>query len=98
MLTIQTDWLEKAHLTEADARLEFALFLLSTSKISLAEAAELAERPFEEMLHIAAERGVEFVIEPKPMPKKVPKAGFFKGKIWMSDDFNEPLEDFKDYM
>jgi len=23
--------------------------------------------------------------------------GTFKGKIWMSDDFNEPLEDFKDY-
>ena len=24
--------------------------------------------------------------------------GALKGKIWMSDDFNEPLEDFKDYM
>jgi len=24
--------------------------------------------------------------------------GSLKGKIWMSDDFNEPLEDFKDYM
>lgn len=22
----------------------------------------------------------------------------WKGKIWMSDDFDEPLEDFKDYM
>jgi len=25
-------------------------------------------------------------------------AGFLKGKIWMSDDFDEPLDDFKDYM
>lgn len=23
--------------------------------------------------------------------------GSLKGKIWMSDDFNEPLEDFKDF-
>lgn len=25
-------------------------------------------------------------------------AGILKGKVWMSDDFDEPLEDFKDYM
>lgn len=24
--------------------------------------------------------------------------GIWKGKIWMSDDFDEPLEDLKDYM
>ena len=24
--------------------------------------------------------------------------GCMKGKIWMSDDFDEPLEDFKEYM
>ena len=24
--------------------------------------------------------------------------GSLKGKIWMSDDFDEPLEDFKEYM
>jgi len=28
-----------------------------------------------------------------------PYAGCMKGTVlWMSDDFNEPLEDFKDYM
>jgi len=30
--------------------------------------------------------------------KKAPKFGCMKGKIWMSDDFDEPLEDFKEYM
>jgi hypothetical protein len=30
--------------------------------------------------------------------KKIPKAGFMKGKIWMADDFDAPLEDFKEYM
>jgi len=24
--------------------------------------------------------------------------GCMKGKVWMSDDFDEPLEDFKEYM
>lgn len=30
--------------------------------------------------------------------KKTRKAGFIKAKITMSDDFNAPLEDFKEYM
>jgi nucleoid DNA-binding protein len=31
---------------------------------------------------------------------EVNKSGFgaLKGTIWMADDFDEPLEDFKDYM
>ena len=24
--------------------------------------------------------------------------GLWKGKVWMSDDFNEPLEEMKEYM
>jgi len=30
--------------------------------------------------------------------KKVPKLGCMKGKIWMADDFDAPLEDFEEYM
>jgi len=30
--------------------------------------------------------------------KKTPKPGCMKGKIWMADDFDAPLEDFKEYM
>ena len=26
------------------------------------------------------------------------KAGIYKGKGWLSDDFDEPLDDFKEYM
>lgn len=36
-----------------------------------------------------------------PEEEESPKRGGFgiwKGKIWMSDDFDEPLEDFQDYM
>lgn len=35
---------------------------------------------------------------PAPMPAKMPKFGFGKYKIVMRADFDEPLEDFKDYM
>ena len=34
-------------------------------------------------------------------PKKRPLSelrGLLKGKVWMSDDFNEPLEEMKEYM
>ena len=32
------------------------------------------------------------------LESKVPKFGSAKGKYIMSDDFDEPLDDFKDYM
>lgn len=34
----------------------------------------------------------------KVTPNKQPKFGSAKGQVWMSDDFDEPLEEFKDYM
>ncbi|MDJ0679389.1 MAG: type II toxin-antitoxin system prevent-host-death family antitoxin [Xenococcaceae cyanobacterium MO_167.B52] len=36
---------------------------------------------------------------PATTVKRYPaKAGSAKGQVWMSDDFDEPLEEFKDYM
>lgn len=53
----------------------------------------------------AALRGEEIVItkDEQPVVKLVPfkrgrRAGSAKGLIEISDDFDEPLEDFKDYM
>lgn len=35
----------------------------------------------------------------RSLPRIGPRAGgSAKGKIWMADDFDAPLEDFKDYM
>ena len=34
----------------------------------------------------------------KPEQKKGRKLGSVKGDYWMADDFNAPLDDFKDYM
>jgi hypothetical protein len=47
---------------------------------------------------------IEFLLEkhtkqsPDEKPQKKRKAGSLKGKIWMADDFDAPLEDLKDYM
>ena len=50
-------------------------------------------------------KGEEIVItrDDQPVAKISPikrplKRGSAKGKVWMSDDFDEPLEDFKEYM
>lgn len=35
---------------------------------------------------------------PRPPVTGIPKAGSLKGKIWMADDFDEPLEELREYM
>lgn len=40
---------------------------------------------------------IPFPVSGEP-EKKSPKPGCLKGKIWMADDFDAPLEDFKEYM
>ena len=42
-------------------------------------------------------RSIPFAITGEPV-KKSPKLGGWEGKIWMADDFDAPLEDFKEYM
>jgi|688.fasta_scaffold159470_2 mRNA-degrading endonuclease RelE of RelBE toxin-antitoxin system len=44
---------------------------------------------------------IEFLMERKKRPEEPKKkriAGLAKGMITIPDDFDEPLEDFKDYM
>ena len=46
------------------------------------------------------QRGLPFAVAvpPESPGQKTPKLGGWEGRIWMSDDFDAPLEDFKDYM
>lgn len=37
-------------------------------------------------------------LKQKSIHKKHPKAGFLKGTFKMSPDFDDPLDDFKEYM
>lgn len=53
-----------------------------------------------EVLHyieFLSERYLEKRSEPE-VQQKNRQAGLLKGKIWMTDDFDAPLEDLKDYM
>lgn len=57
------------------------------------------------MLLNLAIQGEEIVItqDDKPIARISPikrplKRGSAKGKVWMSDDFDQPLEDFQEYM
>ena len=43
------------------------------------------------------QQGLPFPVIGEPQKRK-PKPGCMSGKIWMSDDFDEPIEDFKEYM
>ncbi|MEO1295861.1 MAG: DUF2281 domain-containing protein [Cyanobacteria bacterium J06636_16] len=54
-----------------------------------------------EVLHyieFLSEKYAEKMAASKPLTKKRGGLGILKGKIWMSEDFDEPLEDMKDYM
>ncbi|GAB3962274.1 hypothetical protein GCM10028805_63070 [Spirosoma harenae] len=39
---------------------------------------------------------VEETAETQEKPKRIP--GLMKGSFWISDDFNDPIDDLKDYM
>lgn len=39
---------------------------------------------------------VEDAVENQEKPKRTP--GLMKGSFWISDDFNDPIDDLKDYM
>jgi antitoxin (DNA-binding transcriptional repressor) of toxin-antitoxin stability system len=65
--------------------------------LALVEAGECVE--------IYPESGESFALVHRPKHDRetatwpgYPKAGSLKGKIWMSDDFDEPLEEFREYM
>ena len=42
--------------------------------------------------------GASFRLVPVSSKKPRPTFGSAKGEVWMSDDFDDPLDDFDDYM
>jgi DNA-damage-inducible protein J len=45
------------------------------------------------------QNGIPFaLVTEKPPAKKIPKFGSLKGKMSMADDWDAPLDDFKEYM
>lgn len=73
--------------------------ILKMKPITIAEAADISD------LVDAALRGEEVIVKNgatvKLIPdivKPIPKFGSAKGLIQISEDFDEPIEEFRDYM
>ena len=43
-------------------------------------------------------KGIPFELVTEEPPKKTRQFGRYKGKMWMADDWDAPLEDFAEYM
>lgn len=52
----------------------------------------------EEIVILKDDRPVVKLAPVEPVKRRPAKAGSAKGQVWMSEDFDEPLEDFKEYM
>lgn len=72
--------------------------------VSIAEAkakfSELIRRAEagEEILVTRHGKIVARVLPPEAKVRKPPLLGALKGQIWTTDDFDEPLEEFREYM
>jgi prevent-host-death family protein len=71
--------------------------------VTIAEAAEKLSDLIDAALRgeeviITKDGSVVKLIPDNPVKRYPAKAGSAKGMVWMSDDFDEPLEDFKEYM
>lgn len=47
---------------------------------------------------LITEDGQAVQLVPVAQSRNQPKFGSAKGQVWMSDDFDAPLDDFKEYM
>jgi prevent-host-death family protein len=71
--------------------------------VTIAEAAEQLSDLIDAALRgeeviISKDGSVVRLIPANPVKLYPAKAGSAKGMVWMSDDFDEPLEEFKEYM
>jgi antitoxin (DNA-binding transcriptional repressor) of toxin-antitoxin stability system len=74
-------------------------------QISVTEASEQLSQLIdaalagEEIIIIREQHPVVKLMPLAALPKRYPaKAGSAKGLVWMADDFDEPLEEFEEYM
>ena len=68
-------------------------FTVTEAKAQLSKLLEMVERG-ERVLIRRGKKVVAEMVEPKKNRAREP--GLWKGKIWYSDDFDEPLHDFID--
>jgi len=52
----------------------------------------------EEVILLNGDRPVAKIMSVEPIKRHPAKAGSAKGLVWMSDDFEAPLNEFKEYI
>ena len=69
---------------------------ITQAKADISKVLDLAIKG-EEIVITQDNKPVAKILAIRPVLRSL-KRGSAKGKVWMSDDFDEPLEDFKEYM
>ena len=100
MITISDEIVNQSGLDEQRFKIKLAVMMYETQLMSLPQAATFVGISNYDMQHHIGIRGIKIRWEEDFPPKKGKrKAGQLKGFVtYMADDFNVPLEDFKDYM
>jgi len=71
---------------------------LEEAAAKLPELFDAAMRGEEVLVTANGEINATIQLVPRAANSNRPQFGSAKGKIWMSDDFDAPLEEFKEYM
>lgn len=73
-------------------------YTMETAVANFEELMEHAQQGL--VVNIVGSDGREYELKLKPLPRKngPRKLGSANGQIWMSEDFDDPLPEFKPYM
>jgi predicted HTH domain antitoxin len=100
MVIISDEFIKEKGLSEKQFKIELAVMMYEKQMMNLTQAAELAGISDLEMQHELGNKNIPIRWEEEFSRKKgIRKAGQLKGFVtYMAEDFDAPLEDFKDYM
>jgi predicted HTH domain antitoxin len=100
MITISDEIVNQSGLDEQRFKIKLAVMMYETHLMNLPQAAAFVGITHYDMQHHIGLQGIKIRWEEDFVPKKSKRqAGQLKGFVTnMADDFNAPLEDFKDYM
>ena len=71
---------------------------MTEEKLILSQIKQLPEQLKQEALHYIQFLQERYAAQNQPNKRRKRKAGSAKGKYQLAPDFDEPLEDFKEYM
>ena len=98
MITISDEIVNQSGLDEQRFKIKLAVMMYETQLMTLPQAATFVGISNYDMQHHIGIRGIKIRWEEDFPRKKGKRKGGGLVVNYMSDDFNEPLEDFKDYM